>query len=115
MYGEKIRWFKTLRARTAINQGFFPLGSWLQPQAAAWDGFARLSQSGDGMVALFRNDSGVERVTLKLPDLPGWIFSCSVGHDRQEVSASITGEQFRRGIEIPLSPKYKVEILEIEK
>jgi alpha-galactosidase len=55
LYGGEVRWFKTLRGRTSINQGFFPLGSWQQPQAAAWDGFARLSESGDGLVVLFKN------------------------------------------------------------
>jgi alpha-galactosidase len=114
LYGEKIRWFKTLRAHAAINQGFFPLGCWLQPQAAAWDGFARLSESGEGMIALFRNDSGVERVTVKLPAFPDGSFhvrSIMTGQKRGE----FTGEQFRGGMEIPLPSNYKVEILEIEK
>ncbi len=114
LYGEKVRWFKTLRARAAINQGFFPLGSWFQPQAAAWDGFARLSQSGEGMVALFRNDSGAERVTVKLPAFPDGFFHLRSVMTGQK-SGEYTGEQFRRGVEVPLPPKYPVEILEIEK
>lgn len=43
-YAEKIRWFKDLRSRAALNDSFFPLGNWTQPNAAAWDGFARLSR-----------------------------------------------------------------------
>ena len=113
-YGEKIRWFKGFRARVAINQGFFPLGSWLQPQAAAWDGFARLSQSGDGMIVLFRNDSGVERVTVKIPAFPHGSFHIRSAMTGQGLG-EFTGEQFRRGSEVPLPPKHQVEILEIEK
>jgi alpha-galactosidase len=114
LYGEKIRWFKALRARNAINQGFFPLGSWLQPQAAAWDGFARLSQSGNGMLALFKNDSGVERITVKLPAFPDGLFNVRSVMENREIGA-FTAEQFRRGIEVPLSPEYRVAILEIGK
>ncbi|MBZ5672467.1 MAG: alpha-galactosidase [Acidobacteriia bacterium] len=113
-YGEKVRRFKTLRGRVAINQGFFPLGSWQQPQAAAWDGFARVSQSGNGVVALFKDDSGVERVTVKLPAFPDGSFHVrSILDDRK--LGEFTGEQLRRGIEVSLPPKYKGEILEIEK
>ena len=38
-YHEKIGWFKKLRRSTKISESFFPLGSWLQPTPAAWDGF----------------------------------------------------------------------------
>jgi alpha-galactosidase len=114
LYGEKVRWFKTLRGRTSINQGFFPLGSWQQPQAAAWDGFARLSESGDGLVVLFRNESGVQAVTVKLPAYPDGNFHVRSAMNGEDLG-EFKGEQFRRGIEVPLPPKYKVEILEINK
>jgi alpha-galactosidase len=113
-YGERIRWFKSLRARVGINQGFFPLGSWLQPQAAAWDGFARLAPSGAGMVAVFKNDSGAAQVTVKLPAFPDGSFHVRSAMTGQALG-DFTGEQFRRGIEVPLPAKYPVEILEIQK
>jgi len=113
-YGERIRWFKGLRARVGINQGFFPLGSWLQPQAAAWDGFARLERSGAGMIAIFKNDSGAAQVTVKLPAFPDGSFHVRSALTGQALG-DFTGEQFRRGIEVPLPAKYLVEILEIQK
>jgi hypothetical protein len=73
-----------------------------------------VSQSGNGVVALFKNDSGVERVTVQLPAFPDGPFHVrSILNDRK--LGEFTGEQLRRGIEVSLPPKYKVEILEIEK
>ena len=114
LYGEKVRWFKTLRAGTAINQSFFPLGHWMQPQAAAWDGFARLSQSGNGMVSLFKNESGLDRITVKLPVFPDGTYRVRTIMGGQTLG-EFTGEQFRQGVEVPLPSNYKVEILEIQK
>jgi hypothetical protein len=90
------------------------LGSWLQPQAAAWDGFARLALSGAGMVAVFKNDSGVAQITVKLPAFPDGSFHVRSVMTGQALG-DFTGEQFRRGIEVPLPAKYPVEILEIQK
>ena len=73
-YGEKIRWFKTLRKEVPIQEGFFPLGNWAQPGAATWDGFARLSRQGEGMIALFKNESGLDQVEVKLPTFPDGTF-----------------------------------------
>ena len=36
-----------LRKSVPITDSFFPLGSWRQPRADAWDGFARLARSGE--------------------------------------------------------------------
>src|SRR5271170_1049259 len=58
-YHEHIEWFKQLRKTTEINESFFPLGSWLQPSPASWDGFARLARSGNGVIVVFRNKSNV--------------------------------------------------------
>lgn len=113
-YGEKIGWFKRLRERMPINEGFFPLGNWQQPDAASWDGFARLTRTGEGMVAIFKNESGVRTVRLSLPAFPDGAFhlrSVITGH----VLGDFAGAQFRRGIDVPLSADYKVDILEISK
>lgn len=113
-YGERIGWYKQLRERVPINEGFFPLGNWRQPGAASWDGFARLSRTGEGMAAIFKNESGVKRVRLELSALPDGSF-----HLRSVITGQplgdFTGAEFRRGVDVPLSTNYKVDILEISK
>jgi alpha-galactosidase len=113
-YAAKIRWFKALRARVPIDEGFFPLGAWPQPGALAWDGFARLSRQGEGLIAIFRNDSGVAQVEIKIPVFPDGDFTV-----RSEMTGKslgrLTGEQFRRGVPIPLPSEYKVELLELRR
>ena len=69
-YGEHIRWQRRLRDEVNFTEGFFPLGHWWQPSVVDWDGFARLSRAGGGMIVLFRNQSQVAQVQVKLP-LPG--------------------------------------------
>lgn len=70
-YGERIGWFKQLRKRARLSESFFPLGSWRQTTPAAWDGFARLARSGDGVIAVFRNKSGASEAKVELPLMPG--------------------------------------------
>lgn len=67
---EKISWFKQLRKSTKISDSFFPLGSWQQPTPIAWDGFARFDHSGNGVIALFRNESNATEAVVQLPRLP---------------------------------------------
>jgi alpha-galactosidase len=113
-YGERIRWFKKLRAAVPINEGFFPLGAWAQPGAATWDGFARLSRQGEGLIAIFKNESGTQNVEVKLPVFPEGSFrvrSVMTG----ESLATFSGEQIRRGIQVRLPANYKVEILEVRR
>lgn len=111
-YREKIQWFKTLRKEVPILEGFFPLGDWSQPGAQNWDGFARLSRRGEGMIALFKNESHLSEVEMALPVFPDGRF-----HLRSVITGqglgTYTGEQFRHGVKIPLPPTYKAEILEI--
>ncbi len=113
-YGERIRWFKALRKDVPLLEGFFPLGNWQQPGAATWDGFARLSRQGEGMIALFKNESHLDHVAVRLPVFPDGTF-----HVRSAMTGkpqgTRTGEQFRQGIEIHLPPEHQVEILEIRK
>ena len=96
-YGEKIRWFKALRKDVPLSDGFFPLGNWQQPAAATWDGFARLSRQGEGMVALFKNESHINHVEVKLPVFPDGTFHVRSAITGQALGAR-TGEQFRQGI-----------------
>jgi alpha-galactosidase len=113
-YGEKIRWFKALHKDVALQEGFFPLGNWQQPGAATWDGFARLSRQGEGMIALFKNESHREEVDVVLPVFPDGTFHLRSAMTGQALGAR-TGEQFRQGIKIHLPPEHRVEILEIRK
>jgi len=113
-YGERIGWFKALRRAVPLNEGFFPLGSWMRTGAATWDGYARLSRQGEGLIVLFKNDSGAKSAGVKLPVFPDGDFTV-----RSEMSGQAlgkySGSQFRAGIEFPFPEKYRVEILEIRK
>jgi alpha-galactosidase len=111
---EKIRWFKEFRRAVPINEGFFPLGDWRQPNVVSWDGFARLSRQGEGMIVLFKNESHLEQVAVDLPAFPDGTFHLHSVMTGQVLGAR-TGGQFRRGIQIHLPPEHKVEILEIRK
>ena len=111
---EKIRWFKDFRRAVPINEGFFPLGNWHQPNVVSWDGFARLSRQGEGMIALFKNESHLDEAAIELPAFPDGTF-----HLRSVMTGQLlgtrTGEQFRHGIQIHLPPEHKVEVLEIRR
>jgi alpha-galactosidase len=113
-YGEKIQWFKALHKDVPILDGFFPLGKWKQPGAATWDGFARLSRQGEGMIALFMNESHLDEVDVELPVFPDGTFHLRSAMTGQALGTR-TGEQFRRGIQIHLPPEHKVEVLEIRR
>ena len=69
-YREKIAWFKQLRRRVKLSESFFPLGSWRQTSPTAWDGFARLAKTGEGVIALFRNKSAATEAHVELPLIP---------------------------------------------
>jgi alpha-galactosidase len=113
-YGEKIRWFKALRREVALPDGFFPLGNWQQPGGAAWDGYARLSRSGEGMVGLFKNESSIEHVMVKLPLFPDGKFRMRSALTGRETGA-FSGMSLREGFEIQIPPEQRVELLDIRK
>jgi hypothetical protein len=79
-----------------------------------WDGFARLSRQGEGIIALFKNESHFDQVAVKLPAFPNGTF-----HLRSVMTGQVlgdqSGEQFRRGVQIHFPPENKVEIVEIRK
>jgi alpha-galactosidase len=111
-YRERIDWFKRLRATTKISESFFPLGSWLQPSPAAWDGFARLAHSGNGVIAVFRNKSNVSTANLQLPLIPEGRFklrSVITGRDL----GVFTRPDFVHGVQVGFSGSNAVEVLEV--
>lgn len=81
-YGEKIRWHRRLRREVDLAESFFPLGSWRQPSVVDWDGYARLSRAGEGLIVLFRNASTAAHARVQLP-LPG--------ADRYTLTSALTG------------------------
>lgn len=113
-YGAKIQWFKKLRKDAPMLEGFFPLGNWQGPGAATWDGFARLSRRGKGMIALFKNESQFDKVTVALPVFPDGTFHLRSAMNGQ-VQGTYTAQQLREGIQVHFPPDYKVEVLEIRR
>jgi alpha-galactosidase len=111
-YKEKISWFKKLRRGTKISESFFPLGSWLQTTPSAWDGFARLARTGNGVIAIFRNYSNAAEAVVKLPLIPA---------GKYRLRSVITGKEigqfdmadFARGVAIDLRACGPVEVIEI--
>ena len=111
-YHEKIAWFKNLRRTAPITESFFPLGSWLQTSPAAWDGFARFSRSGCGLIALFRNKSKSPEALVQLPLLPDARYklrSIFTGRDFGAIGKS----DWQRGVPIPFPDAAPVEVLEV--
>src|SRR3984885_2965583 len=111
-YRDHIRWFKQLRQRAQINQSFFPLGNWRQPSAATWDGFARLSRSGDGVIAVFRNQSNAAEANIQLPLMPtGKVRVHSVVSNKD--LGVFTKDDWIRGVPVRFAGPQSVEILEV--
>lgn len=111
-YREKITWFKKLRETTKISESFFPLGSWQQTTPATWDGFARMARSGDGVIAVFRNESNAADALVQLPLLPEGRYklrSAMTGGDLGTVGQS----DWVRGVPIKFTQDQRVEIIEI--
>jgi alpha-galactosidase len=113
-YSEKVNWFKKLRRKTKISEGFFPLGSWLQPSAANWDGFARLARTGDGVIALFRNEAETATALVNLPLMPQGSFKLRSALTGKEFGV-LTQADWNRGVSIPFSTAHGVEVLEVLK
>jgi alpha-galactosidase len=111
-YQTKIKWFKTLRASTTINESFFPLGNWRQPTPDLWDGFARLSHTGSGIVAIFRNQSRSPRASVQLPLIPAGRYKVHSVIEDKDIGV-FTKAGWERGVQINFSPSQRVEILEI--
>ena len=111
-YQDHIQWFKKLRRSASIDESFFPLGSWRQPNAAEWDGFARLSHAGGGVIAIFRNKSNTSAANLQLPLMPGGTFKVHSVVTNRDLG-EFTKSDWIRGVQIRFSDSQPVEILEV--
>ncbi len=113
-YGDMTRWYKELRSRSSLLDSFFPLGSWRQPRLDRWDGFARLSRDGDGIVVLFRNASGISRVEVEIiapPDAGYEARSVLEGRELGRVRAA----DFDMGWNVALDREHAVTIVELRR
>jgi alpha-galactosidase len=111
-YQDHIRWFKKLRQSTHIDESFFPLGNWRQPSAASWDGFARLSHSGDGVIAVFRNQSDAAVANIQLPLMPAGRYKVHSVVTNKELGL-FTKDDWTHGIPVGFAGSQSVEILEV--
>jgi alpha-galactosidase len=111
-YHEKIGWFKALRQKARISESFFPLGSWLQPSSAAWDGFARMAHSGNGMIAVFRNKSQQAVATVQLPLMPAGKYLLHSIINNKDLGI-FDKSDWARGVSIEFSRADTVEVLEV--
>jgi alpha-galactosidase len=113
-YAERIRWFKALRARASLNDSFFPLGEWAQTGVTSWDGFARLSRAGDGIVVLCRNLSSATSAVVRLPAPAGAAWharSVINGRDLGEVTSTLLAS----GWTVPLAADVHTDIIELRR
>jgi alpha-galactosidase len=111
-YHEKIAWFKNLRRELKLNESFFPMGSWRQPNSEAWDGFARLDPSGEGIAVMFRNECRLNTFLLQIPSIPAGNFvlkSVITG----KLSKPHTSAELQKGISLIFPDQHPVEIFEI--
>jgi alpha-galactosidase len=113
-YHDHIHWFKQLRARANLGEGFFPLGDWQQPTAEAWDGFARLARTGDGMMAIFPNDSGLASATIKLPLMPHGRYRLHSAMTQSDLG-TFTQQDFTTGVKVSFGANQRVEMIEIQR
>jgi alpha-galactosidase len=111
-YQDHIRWFKQLRRSTNINESFFPLGNWRQPSAVEWDGFARLSHTGNGVIAVFRNQSNTSTASIQLPLMPAGSFKVHSVVTNKDVG-TFTKDDWAHGVPVGFSGSQSVEILEV--
>jgi alpha-galactosidase len=112
-YRTHIEWFKKLRQQTRMDESFFPLGSWRQPVVTEWDGFARLSRSGNGVIAIFRNKAASPIANIRLALIPPGTFNVRSINTHKNYG-DFTSDQWSHGIQVQFTDLQAVEILEIK-
>jgi hypothetical protein len=111
-YGQKTRWFRSLRKRSMLSESFFPLGSWRQTSSNKWDGYARMARSGNGIIALFRNKSAAQSALVEVPVMPPGSYKL-----RSQITGAELGPfsqaDWAKGVPIHFPPSSVVELLEV--
>lgn len=110
-YADWIAHYRELREQVPFNESFFPLGDWQQPRSDRWDGFARLSSKGEGLIVLFRNEAGDATAHVSIPGFPDGTITAHIWDSNQ--TSSWTGEQLREGIDIPIASD--AEVIELRR
>lgn len=110
-YADWIAHYRALREQVPFNESFFPLGDWQQPRSDRWDGYARLSAKGEGLIVLFRNDAHDATAHVSIPGFPDGAITARVWDSNQ--TSSWTGEQLRHGIDIPIAND--AEVIELRR
>jgi hypothetical protein len=113
-YSRKIRWFKDFRRRASIDDSFFPLGNWMQPNSASWDGFARLSRDAGGMVVLFKNQSAVASADVRLPAPPGALYHAKSIMTSQELG-NVNATSLTRGWTVRFPAGHSIAMIELDR
>ena len=113
-YGEKIRWFKSLRKEVPIQEGFFRLATGSSRERQLGTDLRALSRKGEGIIALFKNESHLHQAVVKLPVFPDGTFHVRSAMTGQALGGR-SGKNFREGFEVTLPQEHQVEILEIRK
>jgi len=111
-YGAQTRWFKAFRQKTSLGDSFFPLGSWQQTNAEQWDGFARFARRGNGLIAIFRNESNAASAIVQLPLLPEGRYRLRAVFGNRDLGTQ-TSADWKRGIPIPFAPEIRAEVIEV--
>ncbi|MGB8479221.1 MAG: alpha-galactosidase [Acidobacteriaceae bacterium] len=112
-YKDWIERYTKLRSTVSMTDSFFPLGSWRQPRVDRWDGFARLARSGEGMVVLFRNDSGAPSAELSIPGYPDGSFEMTDWNSGKKIA--VQGDKMRTHITILFAAGEATAVFEIHR
>lgn len=109
-YRSRIDWFRQLRREVPIEEGFFTLGAAAQPNAVQWDGFARLSHAGEGILVLFRNADPAAEVAIRIPLFTKGRYTLRSAMSGERIG-EYTASEFRAGL--PIALRDPVEIIEV--
>ena len=113
-YKQKITWYNQVRARASLDDSFFPLGNWQQPNESSWDGFARISHHADALVVLFRNASSDNSVTVRIAAPAQAHYTA-----RSQISGAALGEvgwnTLQNGWRVSFPAGHTVEIIDLER
>jgi alpha-galactosidase len=110
---EWVTRYTRLRSSISVTDSFFPLGSWQQPRADRWDGFARLSRSGEGLIIVFRNQSASPSADVSIPGFPDGTFTLASWTTGKVVTTE--GRSVRDRITLPFTSSSGVEILQVRR
>lgn len=102
-----------LRSAVNITDSFFTLGNWTQPRGDQWDGFARFARNGEGLIVLFRNESGADSAAVTIPGFPDGAFTFRSWSD--DKTWPIEGSKLRGKLAIPFGGSQNVEVIEVRR